>query len=142
MRVAPFTNHIFFLRYFQNFIWKKIYLWSDGCASQYKGKTSFWYLKNFKDINIERNFFGSEHGKNESDAVTGQISRTVHDAIKSRRHVINNAEDMLTFLSAKMNESKSETNEAKYVFKLITDTDMKPINLAFENVKLSVLTGN
>ena len=77
----------YFRENFPEVIWKKNYLWSDGCASQYKGKTSFWYLKNFENINIERIFFGSEHGKNESDGVTGQISRTVHDAIKSQGHI-------------------------------------------------------
>ena len=41
---------------------KKVNVWSDGCASQYKGKTSFFYLDKFEVI-IERVFFGSEHGK-------------------------------------------------------------------------------
>ena len=39
----------------------RIYIWSDGCSSQYKGKYSFNYLSFMK--NIERHFFGSEHGK-------------------------------------------------------------------------------
>ena len=24
--------------------WKNIFIWSDGCAAQYKGKMSFYYL--------------------------------------------------------------------------------------------------
>ena len=43
--------------------WKKFYLWSDGCSRQYKGKHSFFFLDKF-DVPVERNFFGSEHGKN------------------------------------------------------------------------------
>ena len=35
--------------------WKKIFLWSDGCAAQYKGKISFYYLNKFP-IAVERNF--------------------------------------------------------------------------------------
>ena len=43
---------------FENF-----YLWSDGCAAQYKGKHTFFYLDEYKG-EVERHFFGSEHGKN------------------------------------------------------------------------------
>ena len=113
---------------------KKLYLWSDGCTSQYKGKTSFYYLANY-NIEIERNFFGSEHGKNESDGVTGQISKKVSDAIKSRRHSIKDANEMLNFLS---NNFDKET----YHFELITDKHLKPIQDAFEGIKLKVLTGS
>ena len=119
---------------FPDVVWEKIYLWSDGCTGQYKGKTSFWYLNQF-DIDIERNFFGSEHGKNESDGVTGLLSRLVSDGIKSRRVLINNATDLLTFLTKKKPE---------YVFKLITEADLEPIRNKFklEAGNLRVLTGN
>ena len=53
--------------------WKKIYLWSDGCGSQYKSKSSFYFLDQYP-VPIERNFYGSEHGKNMCDAFTGKIS--------------------------------------------------------------------
>ena len=111
--------------------WKKIYLWSDGCTQQYKSKTSFYYLKKF-NIDVERNFFGSEHGKNESDGVTGEISRKLHDAIKSRNHEFDCAEDVQNFLSENM---------PKYVFRMITDSDLKPIYDDFKNVNLKVLSG-
>ena len=87
-------------KHFPGVVWKKIYLWSDGCTGQYKGKTSFWYLNQF-DIDIERNLFGSEHDKNESEEVTGLLSRLVSDGIISRRVLINDAKDLLTFLTKK-----------------------------------------
>ena len=71
--------------------WKKAYVQSDGCVQQYKCKTSFPYLKKFHDIDIEINYFGTENGKNESDRITGVISKNVKDAIRSRRHSFNNA---------------------------------------------------
>ena len=84
------------------------------------------------DIDVERNFFGSEHGKNESDGVTGEISRKLHDAIKSRNHEFDCAEDVQKFLSETM---------PKYVFRMITDSDLKPIYDDFKNVDLKVLSG-
>ena len=114
-----------------------VYVWSDGCVQQYKCKTSFHYLKKYlkkyPDIEIERNFFGTEHGKNESDGVTGEISKRVKDAIRSRRHTFNDAEELLHFLSEAM---------PKYQFRLITQQHMEPIYTAFEGVDLKVLTGN
>ena len=116
---------------------RKVYLWSDGCVQQYKCKTSFHYLKKYlekyPDIEIERNFFGTEHGKNESDGVTGEISRKVKGAIRSRRYTFNDAEELLNFLSEAM---------PNYQFRLITQQHMEPIYTAFECVDLTVLTGN
>ena len=45
-------------------VFSKFYLWSDGCAQQYKGKNSFFHLSE-PDLlyDCERNFFVSEHGK-------------------------------------------------------------------------------
>ena len=44
---------------------KKIYLWSDGCTSQYKGKTRFYYLDKY-EIDIERICLG-HFDKNRQD---------------------------------------------------------------------------
>ena len=85
---------------------RKVYLWSDGCASQYKGKHSFFYLDKFEVI-IERNFFGSEHGKGESDAETGTISRLYLNAIRSNETIITNASDFCEYLVEK-NEKKRQ----------------------------------
>ena len=113
--------------------WKKAYVWSDGCVQQYKSKTSFHYLKKFHDIDVERNYFGTEHGKNESDGITGEISKKVKNAIRSRRHSFNNANELVIFLSEAM---------PKYDFRLITEEQLKPIYTAFKGVDLTVLSGN
>ena len=116
-----------------NETWKKIYIWSDGSSSQFKGKTSFYYLGEY-DFKIERNFFGTEHGKSESDAVTGVISKKISNAIKSRLHVICNAKDMLEFLT-------NNSDQGNYFYKLIKDTDMEKIIDEFKGTTLQVLTG-
>ena len=118
---------------------KKVYVWSDGCASQYKGKTSFFYLDKFEVI-IERNFFGSEHGKGESDAETGIISREYLTAIRSGETVILNASDLYEYLDQK-NEKKVNDKTFSKIYRLVRDEDMKEINQNFEGVKVDTLKG-
>ena len=103
----------------------KIYLWSDGCAAQYKGKNSFFFLSKLCEQNqiVERNFFVSEHGKSESDAATSEVSRCLRNAIKSRRAYIQSSLDAKTFLASEFNDQE-KTN---YVFKEINNSDLKPI---------------
>ena len=65
------------------------FVWSDGCASQYKGCISFYYMNKFPiGVAVERNFFASEHGKGPSDSETGLISLKLSIAIKSRKVII------------------------------------------------------
>lgn len=74
---------------------KHFVVWSDGCSAQYKGKYAFSYLS--KSVDIERSYFGSEHGKGESDGETGLINKAVHLAIYSRALVISEAIDLINF---------------------------------------------
>ena len=113
--------------------WTKTYIWSDGCASQYKGKISFYYLNKFP-IAVERNFFASEHGKGPSDAETGLISMQLSNATKARRAVIKNASEMHTFLTE---NNKDKTR----IFKLVKDGDLQPILEAYDGIKVSTLRG-
>ena len=112
---------------------KKVYAWSDGCASQYKGKTSFYYLDKC-EIFIERNFFGSEHGKGESDAETGTISRKHLNAVRSNKAVILNAYDFHKFLSD--NNDKKEK-----IYRLVTKEDLKAIHDNFVGINIGTLSG-
>ena len=113
--------------------WNNIYLWSDGCASQYKGKHSFFYLDQY-GTNIQRNFFGSEHGKGESDAQTGVFSKQLSDAVKSENYTFKNAQGMCDFLS-----SVNDVDCRKFV--LVNENDLKSTYQRFENVKVSTLSG-
>ena len=112
---------------------KIFYLWSDGCSSQYKSKTSFYYLKKHT-LPIERNFFGSEHGKNRCDAFTRQISTKYDNAVKSGEKVINNAIDMKEFLD------DSYKNDPTKIFKLIEkgDQNLKAECQKFKNEQLKI----
>ena len=117
--------------------WHKVIMWSDGCCSQYKGKHSFYYLNKlqniFPQLRIQRNYFGSEHGKGESDAETGIFSRQIRDAIKSDASFLNNASQMCQFLK--------ENNKEERIFRLFTDTDLKDIRDEFVGVSVATLEG-
>jgi len=56
---------------------EKIYEWTDGCAAQYKGKTSFADIS-FDNIKIERNFFETSHGKNVRDGLGAVVKNSCH----------------------------------------------------------------
>ncbi|GFN85355.1 Cc8l18.2-like protein [Plakobranchus ocellatus] len=44
----------------------RVFIFSDGCAGQYKGKGKFVDLSLYIGIQVQRSSFGSEHGKGEA----------------------------------------------------------------------------
>ncbi|MES9901739.1 MAG: hypothetical protein ABW168_03535 [Sedimenticola sp.] len=70
-------------------------IFSDGCSSQYKSKGPFADMSKHTDIN--RNYFGSEHGKAEGDAEIGQLNRAIDRAIIGNQVIINHAEDLYKY---------------------------------------------
>ena len=123
--------------------WTKFFIWSDGCAAQYKGSKSFYYLDKFdKSVEVERHFFASEHGKGPSDAETGLMSMQLSNAIKSRRAKIENALQMRDFF-IKTNEDRSnEDKDETRIFKLVTQDNIQHIMKDFEGIKVNTLEGN
>ena len=74
---------------------------SDGAFSQFKSKTPFRDLSESVGdfgFQIQRNFFGSRHGKNDSDGAAGVIKRLVKRAVLSEATVIDSAMSMFIFL--------------------------------------------
>ena len=112
-------------------------IWSDGCAAQYKGKKTFYYLDEYS-VPVERHYFGSEHGKNECDGITGQIAQRYNNSILSDVTVISNARDLKEFLC------KEYENERTMIFKLIEkdDKELESIYHNFGNMKVHVLSGS
>ena len=60
---------------------RRVILFSDGCASQYKGKGTFADLSLTTGVRIERAYYGSEHGKGEADGETGVLSQMLARAV-------------------------------------------------------------
>lgn len=79
----------------------KLVVFSDGCASQYKRKGSFADLS-LKTIAIERNFFGSDHGKSECDGEVGCVNRALDMAVLGRKVVVSDADDIFTWCSTNL----------------------------------------
>lgn len=69
---------------------------TDGAASQYKGKTAFSYLAK-KSTKVIRNFFGSRHGKSPCDQAGGTIKSAVRRAVNARKAIVRNAREMFEY---------------------------------------------
>ena len=113
--------------------WNEIIVWSDGCASQYKGENSFYYLDKYS-VSVQRNYFESEHGKGPSDAETGLISMKLQAAVKSRSAVLQDAKSMLDFLL----ENHSDDT---HLYKLVNEEDLNEIMDIFKDVTVDTLDG-
>ncbi|VDI09049.1 Hypothetical predicted protein [Mytilus galloprovincialis] len=100
---------------------KRRIIFSDGCSSQYKSKGPFSDLALFK-IPINRNFFGSEHGKSECDGEIGIVNRAIDRAIIGNKVIINNAEDLFKFCQKSMYFTTSTCKGG-------TDGDCKAVKL-------------
>ena len=77
--------------------------WSDGCERQYKQVYAF--RKTVEDslctgIKITSAFFGSEHGKGESDGETGVVNCKLEEHILGTGAVVSNAEDIKTYVQS------------------------------------------
>lgn len=64
----------------------KIIRFSDGCSSQYKSHGPFADVS-LCAMKLDRNFFGSEHGKGEGDAEIGVVNGAIDRAIVGRQLV-------------------------------------------------------
>lgn len=107
-------------------------IFSDGCSAQYKSKGPFADLS-LKEIQISRNFFGSEHGKSACDAEIGVLNRAVDRAIIGKKVVINNTKDLFEFFQEKLilDEPYTKRNffyvKADEISRNRPETNVKPI---------------
>ncbi len=73
---------------------------NDGCANQYKKATAFVDIsfgqEDYK-CKVERSFYGSEHGKGESDGETSVVKGQCEKAILTKKKIINSGESMYDF---------------------------------------------
>jgi len=72
----------------------KLYVWSDGCASQFRSRFVFSFLSHFHlDKEIEWHFNEAHHGKGPMDGVGGTIKNKVFREVKSGRLTITTPEE-------------------------------------------------
>ena len=73
----------------------KIVQFTDQAPSQYKNKTAFRYLMQYK-VPMVQNFFGARHGKSSCDACTGRVKQGVSRLVCSGTEVVNSAGTLFT----------------------------------------------
>ena len=87
--------------------------WTDGCASQYKSKSPF------SDIScavadfgctLERNYFGSRHGKGPSDSESAVVKHHAATAVKAGSSIVSNAKDLLDYCFTSSLNKQPEDN--------------------------------
>ena len=89
-------------------------IFSDGCAAQYKCNKTFGDIGTTQHKLI-RSWFGSEHGKGESDGETGIINRELDNAICAKRVIINNANDAHTYCNKNF-RLNSELSKREFIY--------------------------
>ncbi|XP_057679842.1 uncharacterized protein LOC130908437 [Corythoichthys intestinalis] len=85
---------------------KRLTMWSDGAVSQYKNKSTLHDMTMLFH-KAQRCYFGSDHGKGESDGETGFLSQVLRRAVYTGK-IFRNAKDMVDYLSEKHGTALSE----------------------------------
>ena len=99
----------------QGLVFQKMVHFSDGCTSQYKGKTCFVDISfSETDMGIisERHFFGSRHGKSVCDGEIGIVKRSAALAIRAGTTVISNATDLHSYCARKLTLPSDNTTHS------------------------------
>ena len=78
---------------------QKLYEWSDNCALEFKSKLPFELLSRM-NVQINRSYWGENHGKGPADAVIGYISQFIRSAIARGKTSISHGMDMVLYLQA------------------------------------------
>lgn len=83
---------------------KRAYIFSDGCAAQYKGKGTFADLSLLSGLSVQRIYYGSEHGKGEADGETGVLSQALARAVQGGQVNISNGKDLFEWARETMSK--------------------------------------
>ena len=100
----------------------EISIFYNGCSSQYKSKDPLAHIS-LSQYPLERNYFGSDHGKSESDGELGCLHRAINMAILGHGCLINNAEDLYKCYASP--ESAFDTPGHKKTFFVGGDNEIK-----------------
>lgn len=88
---------------------KRHWVWSDGCAAQFKAKRPFYFVTRYFQLTGKEmcwNFFVSGHGKGEHDGAGAVIKRALtHEQLKVDGTPLKCAADVVYFLREKFNHS-------------------------------------
>ena len=104
-----------------------IHIWSDGCGAQYKSKVPMYNLaRNFEvPLQLTWNYYGSRHGKSESDGESGVVKTFLDNQIKAKQLTVNDADDIYELLTTSI--LLHENGESRRHFRLIAKERIESI---------------
>ncbi len=139
---------------------KRVHVWSDGCAGQFKNRNQlYWLVRIINSLSfkaavsgpyVSHNFFASCHGKGPSDALAAIIKTALSRAEQFGKY-FPDTESLLPWLNANMATSEEATaassagddgeveggEEAKQVEEKKNKEKGNIASLSFEHVKLN-----
>ncbi|KAG0631145.1 hypothetical protein M758_1G230800 [Ceratodon purpureus] len=89
-------------------------VWSDGCASQFKGAKAFFFVAKYPSLTVsdnlptgcklDWNYWGTGHGKGPHDGAGACVKRALRkEQLKEDSVKLHNATDVVSFLRVEMN---------------------------------------
>ncbi|XP_076440515.1 uncharacterized protein LOC143279993 [Babylonia areolata] len=123
---------------------KSIYIFSDGCSSQYKSRLPFAHLtelaEKYSALKIERHFFGAHHGKSLCDSC-GVVKNVATRAVQSGNAVIQNAGDMLKFCTENLQVVGDESAACKHMLRSFEKIQGRDVSRATTSDSFLTLPG-
>ena len=99
----------------------ELIIWSDGCSAQYKSRLPMMNLSQCfgTHYNITWNFFGSRHGKGESDGESAVCKSYLDTSVKSEQQTIHDAHSAFKFLE-KSDRNKPDGPSRRHFYFVIS----------------------
>jgi hypothetical protein len=100
---------------------------SDGCSAQYKSRCPFMDVSCGADdygFTVERNFFGSRHGKGPCDGLGAVTKQATRRAIERKEATVQNAKDMYDLCCKTLSVTKGKNEKCCHklrTFFLVSD---------------------
>lgn len=94
---------------------------SDGCASQFKSKYLFQAVseRSTESVKFERAYFGFQHGKSPCNALSGFDKKAAEQFVKSRRGIVQNAEQLFNFCQNNMTIDSKESGKCEHTKRVL-----------------------
>lgn len=105
---------------------RPVHDFTDGCASQYKGKISFFDISKQKEPDVTRNFFETSHGMSVCAGLGAVVKGSCYHAVISGKEILGTAQDVMKYCENRLQVDKkviSVTNR-----KHVTKTEFIFIN--------------
>lgn len=87
---------------------KRLIIWSDNCAQQYKSCNVFYQISTETKILWQRNYFCSKHGKAEADGCIGRLAQHIDAVVRSGRQEFSDASELVAYCDLHLKQSKVE----------------------------------